>query len=142
MVDQDVVIEKIKQIKQCLKRIQEKTQGKSEALGNIDTQDVFVLNLQRAVQSTIDLAAHVVSSEKLGIPSEMRENFTLLEKAGLLPKDLCENLKHMVGFRNIAIHDYSAIDVEVLKSILTQHLKDLEEFYRTLMRHFGLSIKK
>ncbi len=42
----------------------------------------------------------------------------------------------MVGFRNIAIRDYQAINVEILKKILTTHLKDLEDFYTAVLTHF------
>ena len=38
------------------------------------------------------------------------------------------NMKNMVGFRNIAIHDYKNIDDEVLIDILDNHLSDLKEF--------------
>jgi len=48
----------------------------------------------------------------------------------------------MVGFRNIAIHDYQTLDVDILKSILSKHLKDLEQFYTTLLTHFNIAKKK
>jgi uncharacterized protein YutE (UPF0331/DUF86 family) len=48
-------------------------------------------------------------------------------------------MQSMVGFRNIAIHDYQALDPGILKSILSKHLKDLEEFYATVVIHFGFA---
>lgn len=138
MVDKDVVFEKIKQIQNCLRRIQEKTGGKQSSLSNIDTQDIFVLNLQRAVQASIDLAAHVIADEGLGLPSELRENFVLLERAGILTAALSNRLQKMVGFRNIAVHDYKSIDVDILKSVLGKDLMDLEAFYSAILKHFKL----
>jgi len=44
----------------------------------------------------------------------------------------------MVGFRNIAIHDYQELDQKVLKAILTKHLKDIEDFYTAVLVHFRL----
>ena len=44
----------------------------------------------------------------------------------------------MVGFRNIAVHEYQALDLEVLKSILKNNLKDVEDFYAALISHFGV----
>jgi uncharacterized protein YutE (UPF0331/DUF86 family) len=34
----------------------------------------------------------------------------------------------MVGFRNIAVHDYMKIQVPILQSILDDNLGDFEEF--------------
>ncbi len=47
----------------------------------------------------------------------------------------------MVGFRNIAIYDYQALDVKILKAILTKHLKDLEQFYTFILTHFDIAKK-
>lgn len=139
MVDKDVVYEKIGQIQACLRRIQLRTQGNPDTVRDIDTQDIFVLNLQRAVQSCIDLAAHIIADEGLGLPSELKENFALLERAHIITPHLSDRLQKMVGFRNIAVHDYTAIDVDILKSVLVNDLRDLEEFYAGILQHFHLS---
>ncbi len=140
MVDKDVVLEKIKNIQNCLKRIGEKTGQDPALLSDLDVQDVFVLNLQRAVQSAIDLAAHIVSDEGLGLPAELRENFSLLEKAGVIGSDLSQKLQKMVGFRNIAVHDYTEIDANILRAILEKgDLKDLEDFYAQVLKHFRMA---
>ena len=48
-------------------------------------------------------------------------------------------MEGMVGFRNIAVHNYQSLDGEILKSILDKHLEDLEEFYVEVLEHFGLT---
>ncbi|HBF12270.1 MAG TPA: transcriptional regulator [Deltaproteobacteria bacterium] len=138
MVDKDIVLEKVGQIQNCLKRIHEKTNQTPQSLDSLDVQDIFVLNLQRAVQSAIDLAAHVVSDEGLGLPADLKENFDLLERANIIEDPLATKMKKMVGFRNIAVREYSEIDVDVLKKILMNHLKDIEEFYISVLKHFQL----
>ncbi|HSW62555.1 MAG TPA: HepT-like ribonuclease domain-containing protein [Dissulfurispiraceae bacterium] len=47
----------------------------------------------------------------------------------------------MAGFRNIAVHDYLAIDPAVLKAILKKHLKYLEDFYVAVLLRFGVAGK-
>lgn len=138
MVERDIVFEKIKNIQNCLARIRDVTKLDSSSLENLDVQDIFALNLQRAVQSTIDLAAHVVASEGLGLPNNLKENFIFLEKAKIISTDHSKKMIRMVGFRNIAVHEYQQIDVELLKSILMNNLKEIEEFYVALLQHFGL----
>lgn len=140
MVHKDVIFEKVKNIQNSLRRIHEKTaSGGPDSLNDMDVQDVVVLNLQRATQSAIDLAAHVVSDEGLGLPDEIRENFSLLHKAGVLTEGISEKMRNMVGFRNVAVHDYTAIDAAVVQSIVESNLKDLEDFYTAILKHFKLA---
>lgn len=139
MVDEDILLEKSQQIKNCLQRIYEKTQGNPALLNNLDVQDIVVLNLQRAVQTVIDMASHVTADQQLGLPKNLRENFTLLEAAKWISPKLSKQLQNMVGFRNIAVHDYQSVDVEVLKGIVKDHLKDLEDFYHCILERAGLS---
>ena len=128
MINNDLVLAKISSIDRCLKRIETTTQGDPKTLKNFDIQDVFVLNLQRAIQISIDLASHLVSAHNLGVPKTLRESFELLERAHLIEPALAKKLTKMVGFRNIAIHEYQLINEEILESIFTERLIDLKEF--------------
>ncbi|HAL57621.1 MAG TPA: transcriptional regulator [Bacteroidetes bacterium] len=128
MVDRDIILGKIGVIQRCLRRIQDVTKNDPELLKSFDVQDIFVLNLQRAAQATIDIAAHIVSTEGLGVPHELKENFVLLERAGIVDARLSTKMQKMVGFQNLAVHDYQELDPEILKAILTHHLKDIEQF--------------
>jgi len=139
MPDKDVVFAKAASIQKCLKRIKEVTELKPDSLDEVNKQDIFVLNLQRAVQSAIDLAAHIIASEGLGVPDTIKDNFVRLEQAGIINIDLSKKLQSMVGFRNIAIHNYQTINVEILKTILVKHLKDLEDFYTAILVHFNIA---
>ena len=137
MPDKDIIIAKVAIIQRCLKRIQETTQLDPESLDDIDKQDIFVLNLQRAVQAVIDLATHVVASEGLGLPDTIKGNFHLLWESEIMDKDLAVKMENMVGFRNIAVHDYRFLNGDILKSILGKNIKDLEEFYTKILKYFG-----
>lgn len=45
---------------------------------------------------------------------------------------MSKNLKAMVGFRNIAIHEYKQIDEEILQDVIENHLNDLINFARKM----------
>jgi uncharacterized protein YutE (UPF0331/DUF86 family) len=142
MPDRDVVLAKVAAIQKGPRRIKEVTGLFPERLDDLDVQDIFVLNLQRAIQSAIDLAAHIVASEGLGISDTIRGHFVLLENAKVITKALSQKMQSMVGFRNIAIHDYQNLDIEILKAILSKHLQDLEQFYKAILTHFKMVKKK
>ncbi|MCL5737772.1 MAG: DUF86 domain-containing protein [Bacteroidetes bacterium] len=139
MVDRDIIYAKVGIIKRCLQRIEKVTELNPDRLEDLIVQDVFVLNLQRAVQAVIDIAAHAVSAQGLGVPQDLKENFTLLKEASIINSHLEQQMKRMVGFRNIAVHEYQNLDIGILKSILSNNLHDLEEFYSVVIRHYGLS---
>lgn len=134
MTDIEVVIEKTNNIQNRLKRIHDTIKGDLNRLDDFDVQDIVILNLQRAVQLVIDIASHIVSTECLGVPQSLKDLFLILEKNHILKHDLSNKMQKMVGFRNIAVHDYQAINPDILKSILSLHLKDLEDFYTTVIK--------
>ncbi len=136
MTELDVLIEKINHIQNCLKRIHETIHGDLNRLEHYDIQDIVVLNLQRAVQLTIDIASHIVATESLGVPQALKDVFAILEKNQILNHSISSKMQKMVGFRNIAVHDYQAINPEILKSIISYHLSDLEEFYTIILNKY------
>jgi uncharacterized protein YutE (UPF0331/DUF86 family) len=133
--------QRYKNLSEEFRRIRNVTGLEPDRLDDLDVQDIFVLNLQRAIQSAIDLVTHVVASGGLGIPHTIRGNFVLLESAKVVTKALSKRMQSMVGFRNIAIHDYHALDIEILKAILSKHLKDLEQLYTSILTHFDIARK-
>lgn len=136
MTNRDVLIEKTNAIQNCLKRIFDTVKGDAKRLDNLDVQDIVVLNLQRAVQLAIDMASYVISAERLGVAQSLKDLFQILENHKIITKELGGKMQKMVGFRNIAVHDYQLIDPEILKSIVSHHLKDLEAFYDTILRKY------
>lgn len=128
MVD-DVLLNKVAIIERCLKRIDEEYRGhESDFRGNFTRQDSIILNLLRACEASIDLAMHLVRFRRLGLPQESREAFTLLEQAGLLNGPLAARMRAMVGFQNIAVHDYQKLNLDIVESLLQKHLDDFHGF--------------
>ena len=124
----DVILQKAAIIERCLRRVREEHAGDDARLDDVTRLDAIVLNLQRACEAAIDLAMHRVRVHRLGVPQESREAFAALARAGLLDSDLATAMQRMVGFRNIAVHDYQALSLDIVKAILAGHLGELERF--------------
>jgi uncharacterized protein YutE (UPF0331/DUF86 family) len=71
---------------------------------------------------------------RLGVPQETREAFVLLEQAHVLEPQLADRLKKMVGFRNVAVHDYQTLNLEIVRRIVVDHLVDFLAFTQVLLR--------
>lgn len=131
----DVLLNKAAVIERTLARIAEEYLGHEDSLAtDFRRQDAIVLNLQRACQAAIDGAMRIVRTQALGLPQDSRAAFTMLEEAELLDPASAERLRAMVGFRNIAIHDYQTLSLPVLTSILDEHLDDLRSFARSMVQ--------
>lgn len=123
----DVILNKIDTIERCINRIKEVYDNNPENLNDYTKQDSIVLNIQRACEASIDLAMHVISEKKLGVPQSSRDGFEVLNKNNLIDDKLTKNLKAMVGFRNIAVHDYKKIEIKIVQMIIEKHLYDFQE---------------
>jgi len=131
----DVLLNKAAIIERCLKRIQEEYRGfEQELKTNYTKQDAILLNIQKACEATIDMAAHIVRLHSLGVPQSSRDIFVLLENAQIISSDLSNKLQMMVGFRNIAVHHYTVLDLDVVRSIIEKELTVFLEFNRCLLQ--------
>ncbi len=127
-MNQDILLNKTATIRRCVARIHEEYAGDEDNLFNYTKQDSIILNLQRACEACLDLAIHIISERNLGAPQSSRDAFDLLFRNGLLSKELNQSIKAMVGFRNIAIHDYQGVQVEIIQGIIEEQLDDFEQF--------------
>jgi uncharacterized protein YutE (UPF0331/DUF86 family) len=135
----DVVLNKVATIERCMHRVGEEYAGKPENLEHdITRQDSIVLNIQRACEASIDLAMHLVRRFALGVPQDSRHAFDLLVDAGKLDAAMADALKRMVGFRNIAVHDYQRLNLAIVRSIIENNLDDLRAFARHALTLAGI----
>jgi len=131
----DIILNKVSTIERCLDRIKvEYADDDINLYQNYTKQDAIILNLQRICEAVIDIAMHIVRVKKLGIPQESREAFDFLQQAKIIDEKLAVALKRMVGFRNIAVHDYQKINLEIIKKIVEEHLSEFVFFSRQMLK--------
>jgi len=131
----DVILNKIGVIERSLKRVKEVYANNPQNLEDFTKQDSIVFNIQRACQASIDLAMHIVALRKLGLPQTSRDAFDLLCSQKIISAEIAARLKAMVGFRNIAMHDYQTIKVEILQQIIEKHIDDFYDFTKQILKH-------
>jgi len=124
----DILLNKAAIIERCLGRIADEIDADAEIKTNFTKQDSVILNLLRACEASIDGAMHLVRKLVLGVPQTSRDAFGMLAESDQLSPDLSQRLQAMVGFRNIAVHNYQQLNTDILESILESNLTDFEEF--------------
>ena len=134
-MDKDVLMNKLESLRRCVQRVQDKAPVSSDLLKkDYDLQDIIVLNLERAVQTCVDIGLHMISDLEIPVPDTMAETFKSLNKAGYLDDLATERMTKAVGFRNTAVHVYQEMDWEIVYRIITEHLDDFRDFSRQMMR--------
>ena len=132
-MDREVVEQKLESLRRCLQRIETKCPAHADTLAtDFDLQDIVSLNLSRAVQLCVDIGAHLIAGMDVPPPDTMGQTFDILAQAGLLTAALAHSLKKAVGFRNIAVHNYDAINWHIVHSIAKNHLEDFSAFAKVV----------
>jgi uncharacterized protein YutE (UPF0331/DUF86 family) len=127
----DVLMSKGAIIERCIRRIHEEYNA-DPSFSSFTHMDAMILNIERACQAAIDSAMHLIAKKRLGIPKNSADAFTLMQGAGILSNELAGRLKSMTGFRNIAVHQYQDINVDILHHIAKDGWKDLVQFCHSI----------
>ena len=134
-MDRRVIEEKLELLRRRVKRIEDKRPVSADILAaDPDLQDIIALNLTQAVHLCVDIAAHLIADTEAQAPATMAEAFDSLAKLGFVDGALAERMKKAVGFRNIAVHNYQAIDWQIVHSICHKHVADFEDFARAVSK--------
>ncbi len=125
----DIVINKIQGIQRCVERARQEYRSDPDGFATHYTlQDAAILNVLRACEQAIDLANHLIQAHKMGIPTASAESFDLLRAKQVIDLALSERLKKMVHFRNVVIHQYQRMDMEIVTAVIVSGLDDLVQF--------------
>jgi len=142
VVDTDLILAKAGSIKKHLNRVFEKRETDLRTfLKDIDRQESILFNIQMAVQNCIDIAAHIISDQGLGVPGSTNEMFYLLEENGYLDNEITEKMVKAVGLRNLIVHEYSKIDLDQIFEVAQKDITDLNEYLKSIFKKLDLTDK-
>jgi uncharacterized protein YutE (UPF0331/DUF86 family) len=140
LVDKDLLLAKASSVKRYIKRIEEKSKIDLDTfLSDIDRQEIVLFNIQMAVQNCIDIAAHIISEEGLGIPGSTSEMFYLLEENAYLDKQITEKMVKAAGLRNLIVHEYAKVEITQIFDIAKKNITDLNEYLKVIFKKAGIA---
>lgn len=132
----DVLINKAATIERCVARArQEFDHDPTTFETNFSRQDAAVMNIQRACEAALDMGNHVIRRDRLGLPQSARDVFEILAQAKWIDQTLADSLKRMVGFRNIAVHDYQKLLLPITVKVITEHLIEFLQYSEQMLKH-------
>ena len=129
MVDKDLINRKIVFLSQSKKELKNyKIKSLSEFKKNHKDQKAVQKTLQEMIETCMDIGKHIIVDEGFAFPEDGRSIFTILYDNDVISKDLCLMMQNMVGFRNIIIHLYEKVDLEIVYGIYNKRLNDFDDF--------------
>ena len=138
----DVLLNKSATIERCVGRAREEYDREPATFATDFTrQDAAMMNIQRACEAALDIGQYLIRRDRLGVSQSARDVFEILANHRWIDKELSEALKRMVGFRNIAVHDYQKIILPITIRIITEHLDEFLHFSTCILKHDALKNK-
>ena len=133
MTDPDLLAKKLAFIETRLRELS--TLARLDRIRDDLKEERFVEHtLQLAIQAALDVASHIVSDERLGEPSTNRELFDHLAAGGWISRDLAAKLGDMAGFRNVLVHGYQDVNLDVVVDAVRNRLEGLVTFVTAIRR--------
>jgi uncharacterized protein YutE (UPF0331/DUF86 family) len=130
----NVIVAKADIIERCIKRAREELAASPDFAADYTRQDAAILNVGRACEAAIDIMNRIVRLRGLGAPASTRDGFERLVRANVITQPLSDKLMRMVGFRNLAVHQYQALDIAIVRAVIEKNLDDLLEFSALALR--------
>lgn len=136
-VDKNLIQEKLQKINEYLKRIETMNFSEDQFLENVDYQDLLTFRLQQAVEISIEIATHIISSLELEKPETARSSFEVLSKHKIISDDLSKKMMLAVSFRNIVVHQYEDFDFNQFFRDYKDDIECLKIFIGEIIKYIG-----
>jgi uncharacterized protein YutE (UPF0331/DUF86 family) len=82
---------------------------------------------QICVQNVLDIATHIAAAAGRDA-ADYASAIDRLAELSVIPADFAAELRRLAGLRNVLVHAYLDLDVEVLARVAGERLGDLERF--------------
>jgi uncharacterized protein YutE (UPF0331/DUF86 family) len=90
--------------------------------------------LQLCAQNALDVATHLSVAAGLDAP-DYATAVDRLAEAKVVPAEFAARFRAVAGFRNVLVHGYLVVDLQVVEEVLRERLPDFEEFAARIERY-------
>lgn len=139
MVDLALALRKLTSLSEYSKQIGEfSTITVEEYRSDWKVQRIVERTLQMMIELCADVAGHIIADSALRTPETYADTFRVLGENSILTVEQTSVMEKMAKFRNVVVHQYEAVDAEIVVLILRKHLDDFQLFSDAIARHLGV----
>jgi len=133
VLDKERILAKIDELDTYLNELVQIIPATFEEYEQVEKKRACERLLQLCIECVIDVCRLFVSVLILGLPSEENYLFDKMLKKKILSKEMNSLLKEMRGFRNILVHEYAAVDDELVFKTMKEKLDDFKKFKKEVL---------
>lgn len=101
---------------------------------DITTRLVVERILTQVIDLATDINAHISAAQGLVPRTDAAATFDTMVKLGVLPGELAAELKPSVGLRNILIHQYLDVNLDIVAAAVPLAVRGFGEYRRQVAR--------
>jgi len=135
----DRIQRKLDFMQKCVSYLGSVDADSSELEDNYELRSAVERNFQLAIESAIDIGEMIISREGFERPEIYRSVFLILGRNGIIPEDFAKEFAQAAGFRNVLVHMYEEVNIDILHMFLTERLEDFDEFARYVAQYLDRS---
>jgi len=124
----DNIFRKLNFMQRCIDYLKSIDPESTDLESNYEKRSAVERNFQLAVECAIDIGEIIISKEGFERPEDYRSVFRILGRHEIIPKEFAEKFAFAAGFRNILVHIYEEVDLDILRKLLAENLKDFDTF--------------
>ena len=96
--------------------------------------------LQVSIETCINIANHIIATERLRAPKDYKDVFNVLAEASILPADFARTMQALAGLRNLLVHLYWEVDDQMIYRGIQAELSDFATFTQHIMAYLQSAI--
>lgn len=127
-IDKELIVKKLDFLNAHLSAVSRMDFIEQSFVENADIHDLVTFRLQQAVETCIDIAAHIITELDIPRKETAKDAFLLLGEKNIISIELAGKLGKAADFRNRVVHGYNNFDFHLLFKDYKDDLKDLGQF--------------
>ena len=133
-IDKTLIIKKLDFLNQHLTGVERMDFSEQSFIGDEDIHDLVTFRLQQAVETSIDIATHIIAESDLPRKETAKDAFLLLGEQGIIDEDLSLRMGKAADFRNRVVHGYNNFDYSLLFRDYRDNIRDLRQFGANILK--------
>ena len=129
MVNREIIIQRLTVIKKYLKYLKKlKLVSFEEFELDEEFQIIIERSLQIIGQSILDLGNHIIAENEWDKPQSYKDIITILKTKKVINTKYSDVLAGLISLRNILVHDYVSVDVDIIYHETIDQIHVIEYF--------------
>lgn len=138
-IDTKIIQEKLAKLNQVIKLLEKyKKVSREDFLIDFTINSAAQFNLILGIEIIVDIGNHILAEKYQVHPKEYKEVIEALGEYEIIPGDLARENVEMAKFRNLIIHQYGKVDME----LVYQNLQKAPDIFRQFAKYFVEFLEK